>query len=145
MKKFLPLLLLTVMLMAFGIEDSKAAGANITNLYTQHNQFHNGNNGMFVRFDYNVSGLRGKTVKAQVTLYKSNGQKIKFLNGTTATYTLSGTPAYDLTNYNGMWVFFPHSFNLPRGRTDCYALVQIISPSGKVLTSRKTTFWYNKS
>lgn len=144
MKKLLPFLLLTVMLMAFGVEDSKAASANITNLYTQHNQLHNGSKGMFVRFDYNVKGLRGRTVKAQVTLYKSNGKKIHFINGNIVTYTLTGTPGYDVTNYNGMWVFFPYSFNLPAGHTDCYALVKIIGPNGKVLTSRKTTFWFNK-
>lgn len=145
MKKLLTILLMSVMFVALGADESKAASAHITNMYLQHNQFHNGNKGMFVRYDFNVTGQMGRNVKAEVTLYKSNGKKIYFQNGSLVRFTLSCTPGYETTFYNGSWAFFPYAtMNLPYGRTDCYAMVKIYSSGGKVLASRKENFWITR-
>lgn len=143
-----------MVIIALGSVDAGARGrvlgsratAGFTSLYLQHNQSRNGANGMYVRFNFYVTGLMGQNVKAVTTLYRSNGKKIYGYNGQPMQYTLSWRAGYPTTNFNDCWSWFNYgNMNLPRGRTDCYAVVKIYSGSGKLIhTSNRIPFWVNK-
>lgn len=136
--------LITVSSLSFS---AQGANAIITQSYLQHNQYVNNQKVMYVRYSFDTYGVRGQNIKAEVTLYKSNGKPIYGYNGAKMSNTQTLYAGYDRTIFNNYWAWFAiNAMNLPRGRNNCYALIRIISSSGKLLgKSQKLTFYLDKN
>ena len=149
MKKILSLVIFTVLMTLgnFG-QEANAQSAKITKAYLEHNQYVNGNKVMYVRYGIETFGLKNKKVKCVVSLYKkSTGKPVTDYNGKKMSNTIYMTPAYDDTVYNSNYAWFSYAhMKLPKGRTDCYALIRIYNSAGKLLkTSQKLDFWVDKN
>lgn len=143
-------ILLTILFCSAGANAaSKARGnAKITNYSMSHNQYYNNSKGFYIYYSFVVNGMQGRQLKCVATLYRSNGSKIHFYNGSVASATWYCTPGYPTTNFNNNWFFFPYNLNVPYGyNPNCYAIIRIYdAASGRVLgKSSKITFNYTRS
>lgn len=111
-------------------------GIVITELYQEHNEYRDGAKGMYVRFTYDANWLKGVDIKWTIQLFKKNGTPIYHVNGSKEIVTVYSCPNYTFSEYNDpAWGFFPYSgFKLPKGKTDCYAIVKFYdATTGKPL------------
>lgn len=125
----------------------KAQGAVFTKHVIEHNKYVGNSKVMYVWYSFETSWLKGKEIKTDVTLYKSNGSVISQNNGKPEKVIGTVTSTYTFTSFSDRWAYFPYAgMKLPKGSTNCYALIRLYdAKTGKVLaTSPKLTFIVNK-
>ena len=121
----------------------KAPGAKITSCYIEHNQYRNNSKGMYVKYEFELNWMKGKEVRSEVCLYRSNGAVLYQNSGKPEKVIGTGSGVYTFTKYNDQWAFFPYAgIKLPKGAWSCYALVRLVDvKTGRVLaTSNKLDF-----
>lgn len=122
-----------------------APGIVFTEYYTEHNEYHNGAKGMYVRYDFEANWLKGKDLKIVVGLFYKNGTKLYNIKGKADQTEGYATPGYTFTIYNDQWSFFPYAgIKLPKGKkTTLYAIIRVYDDrTGKLINSSpKMEFW----
>lgn len=122
----------------------KAPGVEIRSADTEHNKYHNNNKCLFVHYALQANWMKGKELKCVVTLYKADGTLMKQKNGKPETTTEYLTPSYTFSVWDNRWASFPNNgMNLPKGKTNCYAIIRIYdAKTGKLLASSKKLEFY---
>lgn len=127
--------------------EKKGQGVQITNCYLEHNQYVNGNKVMYVRYSVDMNWMKNKNVKCDISLFKANGSPIYCYNGKADKNVNTFTPTYTFTTWSDQWAWFSYaSMNMPKGKTNCYALIRFYdAKTGALLAkSQKLEFYLTR-
>lgn len=119
-------------LMFLGATDAYGGSATVNKVWLEHGSMKNGEKGMTIHVDFNVIGLKGKTINVIAYFYDSNKKKltggIGSYKATDGQVCSSDTdkPIYDNSHWSDFDIFIPYSaLPLKSGEHDYYIQVSV--------------------